>query len=145
MNPATVKALSPVLMLIGMVMILGGTGLALCFGYVAYEVLYEPQKIKIVGFLLENIAEASNTPSVTGNVDGHPVTYNISTPMKAFGLCYLFIMGFSVLISTARCMSDIGVHIIKVIWPASPAPKKPAPRPDATKPPVPPASPPQTV
>ena len=123
MNQA-LKAFQPLLVLIAILMILSGAALALCYGYAAWQVLYKPEKVTVLTYILQNIADTTNVPAMTATVEGKTAVYNISPSVKMYGLCYLFIAGMGMLISVARCMSDIGVHIIKALWPAAPPPRK---------------------
>ncbi|HYD19245.1 MAG TPA: hypothetical protein VEF76_12285 [Patescibacteria group bacterium] len=128
------QQLKPLLMLVAVVLILGGAGLALCFGYAAWQVLYHPEKVEVVSYVLNNIATQQESPAVTMHIDGRVGQYMLSPKIKAFGLAYLFIVGLGLLVSIARCLSDAGVHILKAIW-AQPTPRKaqtaPARKPDA--------------
>lgn len=130
------QKLKPLLMLVAMILILGGAGLAICFGYAAWQVLYHPEKVDILSYILGNLAAQKDVPAMTMMVDGRVGEYRISAPMKVFGLAYLFIAGLAMLVSIARCLSDAGVNILKAIWlppalprkaqaPAQPAQKKP--------------------
>lgn len=137
------KTFEPLLLFLAIVMILCGSALALGFGYAAWQVLYHPEKVSIVTYIIGEIASTQETPALTATVNGQKAVYNLSTSMKAFGLCYLFITGLSLLISAARCMSDIGVHIVKALWPAPAAAPKKRPPAGTNAPPTPHAPEPQ--
>ncbi|MDI1226958.1 MAG: hypothetical protein PSY14_04655 [bacterium] len=125
------QQLKPLLMLVALVLIAGGAALALCFGYAAWQVLYHPEKVDTLTYILGNMAQQKDVPAMTMMVDGRVGEYRISAPMKMFGLAYLFIAGLAMLVSIARCLSDAGVSILKAIW-LPPAPtRKPQP-PQAT-------------
>lgn len=130
------QQLKPLLMLVALILILGGASLALCFGYAAWQVLYYPEKVDTLSYILGNLARQKDVPAMTMIVDGRVGEYRISAPMKVFGLAYLFIAGLAMLVSIARCLSDAGVSILKAIWlppvpprkaqpPAAVPPKKP--------------------
>lgn len=112
------KTFEPLLLLLAVIMIFTGSVLALGFGYAAWQVLYHPEKVSMVTYLINEIAATQDVPALTATVDGRVAEYKLSRSMKAFGLCYLFIVGVGILVSIARGLSDIGVHIIKALWPA---------------------------
>ncbi|MEZ0262663.1 MAG: hypothetical protein ACAH80_16785 [Alphaproteobacteria bacterium] len=124
-----VRALAPLLSVIAILMIVAGAALAGCFGYAAWQVLYHPEKVTTLTYILGNISSQADMPALTATLPtGQTAEYRISPAIKMFGLAYLFIAGLGLLVSVARCMSDIGVHIIKVLAPAPAAvKKKPAP------------------
>lgn len=124
------QQLKPLLMLVALLLIAGGAGLALCFGYAAWQVLYHPEKVDTLTYILGNLAQQKDVPAMTMVVDGRVGEYRISAPMKVFGLAYLFIAGLAMLVSIARCLSDAGVNILKAIWVSAPArkPQQPAPQ-----------------
>lgn len=115
--------LRSVLVCIGILLIVSGAGLALCFGYVAYEALFQPEKVAVITMLMQKIVSTTDAPVLTANIDGKVATYHIADSLKVYALCMIFIFGFGLLINTARCLSDAGVHIIKVLWPAETAQK----------------------
>jgi len=117
--------LRSVLVCLGLLLIAAGAGLALCFGYVAYQTLFAPEKVALITYLMQKVATTSDVPLFTANMDGRVATYHISDSLKIYGLVLLFLAGFRVLIATARCMTDTGVHIIKVLWPTEAPPKSP--------------------
>jgi hypothetical protein len=134
-------------MFIAILMIVAGAALALCFGYAGWQVLYHPEKVNALTYILENISTQTKVPALTAKMqDGRMAEYQLSPAMKMFGLAYLFVAGLSMLISIARCMSDIGVHIIKALNPPPVAPaqqkKRPAPAQPAA---VDPANPPPAL
>lgn len=112
------KTFEPLLLLLAIIMIFTGSILALGFGYAAWQVLYHPEKVSMVTYLINEVAATQDVPALTATVDGRVAEYKLSRSMKAFGLCYLFITGIGILVSIARGLSDIGVHIIKALWPA---------------------------
>jgi hypothetical protein len=122
------QQLKPLLMIVALLLIAGGAGLALCFGYAAWQVLYHPEKVDTLAYILGNIAQQKDVPAMTMMVDGRVGEYRISAPMKTFGLAYLFIAGLAMLVSIARCLSDAGVNILKAIW-LPPAPERKAQQP----------------
>lgn len=122
------QQLKPLLMLVALLLIAGGAALALCFGYAAWQVLYHPEKVDTLTYILGNLAKQKDVPAMTMVVDGRVGEYRISAPMKMFGLAYLFIAGLAMLVSIARCLSDAGVSILKAIW----MPPAPVRKPQAT-------------
>lgn len=117
------QQLKPLLMFVALLLIAGGAALALCFGYAAWQVLYHPEKVDTLTYILGNIAQQKDVPAMTMVVDGRVGEYRLSAPMKMFGLAYLFIAGLAMLVSIARCLSDAGVNILKAIWVPPPARK----------------------
>lgn len=117
------QQLKPLLMFVALLLIAGGAALALCFGYAAWQVLYHPEKVDTLTYILGNIAQQKDVPAMTMVVDGRVGEYRLSAPMKMFGLAYLFIAGLAMLVSIARCLSDAGVNILKAIWAPPPARK----------------------
>jgi len=130
---STLRSLSPLLLFIAIIMIISGAALALCFGYAGWQALYHPEKVTALTYILKDISSNTDIPALTAAMpDGRTAEYKLSPAIKMFGLAYLFIAGLSMLVSIARCMSDIGVHIIKALAP-QPQPavkKKPASPPD---------------
>jgi len=114
-------------MLIAIVMILSGAALALCFGYAGWQVLYHPEQVDALKYILGNISSTADMPALTATMpDGKLVEYKLSPQVKMFGLTFLFITGMGMLITIARCMSDVGVSIIKALTQPQPMKKKPA-------------------
>lgn len=92
MNPA-LKAFAPLLLILAVVLVAGGAFLSICFGYAAWQVLFKPQNVTMLTYILQNIADTTEIPAMTATIDGRTATYVISKPIRMFGLCYLFIVG----------------------------------------------------
>ena len=110
--------LRPLLLGLGILLIATGAGLALCFGYVTYQTLFHPETSPLMNFLLQKAGTLAPDPILTATIDGRIATYRIPDSLKVYGICAVAIFGFGVLVNVARCMSDAGVHILKMLWTA---------------------------
>jgi hypothetical protein len=113
---ALLKTLAPVLLLVGIVLIIGGAALAMAYARVAYQVLYEPENIPVLNYLLGHISANYEAPSVKGVYGGQAFDILLPQALMTYGFTFLMFVGFGLLLNVSHCLLGMGVQIVKALW-----------------------------
>ena len=110
------RVLAPLLLVIGVVLIVSGGVLALLYGHVAYQLLYTPQNVPILTYIMGHVPADIGNSSFKGTINGQSFELFLPETLTIYGTIFLMFVGFGLLLAIARCLSGTGIQIIKILW-----------------------------
>src|SRR5690348_14783883 len=93
------RFLAPFLLLLGILLVVSGGALALIFGRIAYQMLYTPQDIPILTFVLGHVPANIATSSLKGTVGSQSFEVLMPEALTIYGFTFLVFIGFGLLLA----------------------------------------------
>ena len=112
----SLKVLAPLLLVIGIVLIVSGAILTLLYGHVAYQILYTPQNVPVLTYVLGHIPATIPVSSIKGTMGTTPFEIVLPETFTMYGFAFLMFIAFGLLLSITRCLTWAGIQIVKALW-----------------------------
>jgi hypothetical protein len=103
------------LMLLGVILVIAGVGLLAFIGITAFQIIDNPQDVRFVKFLLEQLQ--AGTRMVFGHDGKDAFELHMSEPAQTVILIFLGVMIFWVVAGIARSILAAGVSMIRLMSP----------------------------
>ena len=108
--------MTPLLLLLGVVLIVSGAVMALVFAHLAYQIVYTPQNIPVLTYILGHIPANIEPSSFKGTINNQTFEVFIPESLTIYSFTFLMFVGFGLLLGISRCLSGIGIQIVRVLW-----------------------------
>lgn len=112
----SLKVLAPLLLVIGIVLIVTGAILTLLYGHVAYQILYTPQNVPVLAYVLGHVPATIPVSSIKGTMGTTPFEITLPETFTMYSFTFLMFIGFGLLLSITRCLTWAGIQIVKALW-----------------------------
>jgi hypothetical protein len=112
----SLRVLAPLLLALGIVLIVSGAVLALIFGHVAWQIIYAPEKVPVLEYILGHVPANLAPSSLKGSIAGQPFDIALPEAFTVYGTTLLMFIGFGMLLSVSRCLSGVGIQLVKAVW-----------------------------
>ena len=112
----SLRILAPLLLVIGIILIVSGAVLTMLYGHVAYQILYTPQNVPILSYVLGHIPETIPVSSIKGTMGTTPFEIVLPETFTMYSFTFLMFIGFGILLSITRCLIWSGIQIVKSLW-----------------------------
>ena len=99
------------MLLSGGVLIVVAVTLLLLIGLLVYQIFYEPESVKLVQFLMENIKLSDR--AFFGHIGGSEFYINMADPVKYFLYLFALIIILSIVVNILRGIMSAGITLIK--------------------------------
>lgn len=99
------------LIALGACLVIAGGVLFLGFGQLVYDIVNEPEKVRIIQFVLEQIS--GEGPLISGSSAGSEFELRLSEPAKTFGFFFLGVFALGILAGIVKALVSAGVEIMK--------------------------------
>lgn len=107
-----IQALRYFLIAIGCCLLIAGSVLLLWFGQMVYQIVTEPEEVRIIQFIMEHISNKEG-PVIFGSSSEHKFELSLSESAKTFAFFFLSIFALGVLSGIVKALVSGGVEIIK--------------------------------
>lgn len=111
---------------IAIALIGAGTALTYFFAMTAYNIIENPQEVKLLPFIISKIPPTTEPYTLSGDLDGTDFSLSIPYEISIFVLVYLGLIALRVVSSIAIDLIKGGTKLISSIWEQ---PKKKPPHP----------------
>ncbi|MCB9979765.1 MAG: hypothetical protein H6863_01325 [Rhodospirillales bacterium] len=123
--PGPLEGFKFILLLIALVLIGTGASLGLFYAYLVYQVFTNPGEVGLVSYLQTLLAQNGlGSNLLSGNIDGHPISLEISNAAVTFAVIFLGLIGLQIFAIVARTLIEGGAAIFRIFTPKSPKSKK---------------------
>jgi hypothetical protein len=104
-------ALRNLLVALGCCLLVAGAVLLLWFGQVVYQIVTEPEKVRIIQYIMEHVS--TEGPIITGSAAESSFEVTLSDSAKAFGFFFLGVLALGVLAGIVKALLSGGVEVIR--------------------------------
>lgn len=104
--------LQKVLIAIGGLLVASAVAVFLCFTWLVYQIIYEPEQVTVLKFLEQHLPV--NTEAISGVILDNQFVIQVHEPFRLL-FCFIgIVLCLSVLISIFRVILQAGIEIIKL-------------------------------
>lgn len=112
----SLSVLAPFLLVIGIILIISGAVLAMIYGHVAYQIIYTPQNVPVLNYILGHVPATIPVSSIKGTMGTTPFEIVLPETFTMYSFTFLLFIGFGILLSITRCLIWSGIQIVKSLW-----------------------------